>query len=65
MRSTAKDAVPPSIASSIQVLEIADGLVGQLAAGFEPDSVQDVQIAVHEAVINAIATATAGRRRGA
>ena len=42
--------------SRIEMVEAADLLVGQLAAaaGFEPDSAQDVQLAVHEAMINAI-----------
>lgn len=56
MRSAEKGTVRLDIPSSIQMLEMADALVSQLttAAGFEPDSVQDIQIAVHEAVVNAI-----------
>lgn len=42
--------------SRIEIVEAVDALVGRLAAaaGSEPDFAQDVQLATHEAVINAI-----------
>jgi serine/threonine-protein kinase RsbW len=44
------------IPSRIQMLDTADALVGRLAAdaGFDPDSAEAIQTAVHEAVVNAI-----------
>lgn len=54
--SRARKSVRLEAPSRIEMLEAVDLLVGQLAAaaGFEPGSAQDVQLAAHEAVINAI-----------
>ena len=45
------------IPSSIGMLETADVLVEHVAAttGFDPDSSQAIQMALHEALVNAIA----------
>ena len=49
-------AVELDIPSRIGMLETADVLVGHLAtsAGFDPDSSQAIQTALHEALVNAI-----------
>lgn len=44
------------IPSRIRILDTADALVGEVAkvAGFDEDSQQDIQVAVHESLVNAI-----------
>ncbi len=56
MRGTEKVTVELDIPSRIGMLETADVLVGHLAttAGFDLDSYQAIQIALHEALVNAI-----------
>jgi serine/threonine-protein kinase RsbW len=56
MRGTEKVAVELDIPSRIGMLETADVLVGHLAttAGFDLDSSQAIQTALHEALLNAI-----------
>jgi len=56
MRDTETVTVELDIPSSIGMLETADVLVEHVAAtaGFDPDSSQAIQVALHEALVNAI-----------
>jgi serine/threonine-protein kinase RsbW len=56
MRDTKTVTVELDVPSSIGMLEAADVLVEHVAAaaGFDPDSSQAIQMALHEALVNAI-----------
>jgi serine/threonine-protein kinase RsbW len=50
------------VPSRVESMDLVDAFVGEVAtsAGFDPDSARDVEIAVHEAVVNAIVHANGG-----